>query len=51
MATKIVFVCFNKTGNKEDSKKQTANYYDYCFILIQFTTQINMNTICTIFIF
>ena len=42
---------FNKTGNKQDNKKQTVNYYDYCFILAQFTMQISMNTIYTILIF
>jgi len=50
IATKIVTIHFNKTGNKQDNKKQTVNYYD-SFILIQFTMQISMNTICTIMIF
>ena len=27
-------VCLNKTSNKQDYKKKTGNYYDYCFTLM-----------------
>jgi hypothetical protein len=31
----------------QDNKKQTRQHYKYCFILIQLTKQIHINTVCT----